>query len=59
MDRKSSLVLMDKNEFSNWKSEVKVIYTENSGWVYTSADESGVVGDLVSGAILIKTGRIR
>jgi len=52
---KSSLELMNKNEFKTWKSKAKIIYVENSGWVYQSSDESGVVGDLVSGAILEKT----
>jgi SH3-like domain-containing protein len=53
---KSSLELMNKNEFKTWKSKAKVICVENSGWVYRSADESSVVGDLISGAILEKTG---
>lgn len=53
---KSSMVLMDKNEFDLWKNLAKIIYIENSGWVYESSDESDVVGDLVSGAILEKTG---
>lgn len=52
---KSSLVLMDKNDFNFWKSKAKILCIENSGWVYGSSDESGVVGDLVSGAILEKT----
>jgi hypothetical protein len=50
---RSSLVLMNKNEFVSWKDKNKVIYTETSGWVYGSTDESKVVGDLVSGAILV------
>jgi len=53
---RSSLVLMDRHEFSAWKNEEKVIYTENSGWAYRSADEAEVVGDLVSGAVLMKKG---
>jgi SH3-like domain-containing protein len=53
---KSSLEFMDENEFNSWKSKAKAICIENSDWVYRSADESGVVGDLVSGAILEKTG---
>jgi len=53
---KSSLELMYKNEFNIWKNKNKIIYIENSGWVYLSSDESGVVGDLISGAILEKTG---
>lgn len=53
---KTSLVLMDRREFSFWKGKAKVICFENSGWVYQSSEESIVVGDLVSGAILEKTG---
>jgi len=51
---RSSLVLMNKNEFASWKDKNKVIYTENSGWVYESTDKTKVVGDLVSGAILVR-----
>ena len=53
---KSSVKSMNRAEIAAWKQADRVIYLENSGWVYTSPDESGVVGDLVAGSILIKTG---
>ncbi|MCX6320884.1 MAG: C40 family peptidase [Bacteroidia bacterium] len=53
---KSSVKSMNRAEIDAWKQADRVIYMENSGWVYASPDESGVVGDLVAGSILIKTG---
>ena len=53
---RTSVQLKDKKEFNSWKKAEKVICIESAGWVYVSADESLVVGDLVSGAILEKKG---
>ena len=53
---KSSVKSMNRAEIAAWKQADRVIYMENSGWVYTSPDESGIVGDLVAGSILIKKG---
>jgi len=50
----SSLQLMSAAEMNVWKKCDRVIYTENSGWIYNSADQKGVVGDIVSGSILKK-----
>jgi SH3-like domain-containing protein len=52
----SSVELMNTSEIKVWKQSEKVIFLENTGWIYTSPDESGVVGDLVSGSILLKSG---
>jgi hypothetical protein len=53
---RSSVKLMSKAEMDAWKKADRVIYLENSGWIFTSPDESGIVGDLVAGSILKKTG---
>jgi gamma-D-glutamyl-L-lysine dipeptidyl-peptidase len=52
----SSVTSMNRAEINKWKESDRIIYLENTGTIYTSPDESGVVGDLVSGCILIKTG---
>jgi hypothetical protein len=52
----SSVVPLNRLEFSAWKKADKIIYTENSGWVYGTSDETTVAGDLVSGAILKRRG---
>lgn len=53
----SSVRPMDSVEIAGWKMTTKVIYKENTGWLYDMASEkSGVVGDLVGGSILGKIG---
>jgi len=52
----SSVTMMTSTEMNSWKQADRVIYLENSGWIYSSPDESGVVGDLVAGCIVKKTG---
>ena len=45
-------------EMAIWKKSSRVIYLENTGWLYDSpADNSGVVGDLVGGSIIEKIGQ--
>lgn len=51
---RSDVKLMSAAEMDEWKQSEKLIYLENSGWIYTTPDESGVVGDLVAGCILKK-----
>jgi len=52
-----SVKLMDQKEMDDWKKSKKVIYLENTGWLYdTTSEKSGVVGDLVGGNILKITG---
>jgi AmmeMemoRadiSam system protein B len=44
-------------EMESWKKAAKVIYMENTGWLYNSASlKSGVVGDVVGGSIIEKVG---
>lgn len=53
----SSVKMMNRSEISSWKNSDRVIFLENYGWIYNSESlNSGVVGDLVSGCILEKTG---
>lgn len=53
----SSVRPMDSVEIAGWKEATKVIYMENTGWLYdTTSEKSGVVGDLVGGSILEKIG---
>ena len=53
---KSSVNLMSRAEMDVWKKSERVIYLENSGWIYSGPGESAIVGDLVAGCILQKTG---
>lgn len=53
----SSVKQMDRSEMAVWKKSERVIYQENSGWLYDApSKKSGVVGDLVGGSIMSKTG---
>lgn len=53
---KSSVSLMSRSELNGWKKAERVIYLENTGWIYTGPGESGIVGDLVAGSIMQKGG---
>jgi gamma-D-glutamyl-L-lysine dipeptidyl-peptidase len=52
----TSIKLMRSAEMESWKKEDRVIYLENTGWIYASPDESAIVCDLVAGCILTKVG---
>jgi SH3-like domain-containing protein len=53
---KSSIVLMNRHEMTLWKNARKVIYLENTGWLYDTTNVSlGVTGDLVAGSVMEKT----
>jgi hypothetical protein len=45
---------MSAAEMDVWKKSERVIFLENSGWVYNSVDEKEVVSDVVAGCILKK-----
>ena len=56
---KSSIVPEDRNGMAKWKNADRVIYLDNTGWLYdTTTVNSGVTGDLVAGSIMEKTGEI-
>ena len=50
----SSVQLMSTSDMNVWKKSERVIYIENSGWIYDSVNEKGVVSDVVAGCILKK-----
>ncbi len=53
----SSVKEMDRSEMAVWKKSARVIYQENTGWLYSApSNKSGIVGDLVGGSIIVKTG---
>jgi hypothetical protein len=55
----TSVKLKSRSEMIEWKKAERVIYLENSGWIYTGPGESKVVGDLVAGCIMQKSGELR
>ena len=52
----SSVRRMNESEIEDWKAAPKLIYMNNSGWIYESNDEKGVIGDLVAGCIMKSAG---
>ncbi|MBK9390948.1 MAG: C40 family peptidase [Bacteroidetes bacterium] len=54
---KVSFQLMNEAEFNEWKNARKVIYIENTGWIYESIEEKGVIGDIVAGSIMKSGGK--
>ncbi len=52
----SSVEQMTIQGMAEWKESDRVITIVNSGWIYSSTDESGVVGDFTAGCIFVKTG---
>jgi gamma-D-glutamyl-L-lysine dipeptidyl-peptidase len=52
----ASVEPMTAEQIAEWKKSERMITLVNSGWIYTSPDESGVVGDIVSGSIVTKAG---
>jgi gamma-D-glutamyl-L-lysine dipeptidyl-peptidase len=55
----SSIKLLNRSEMAKWKKASRVIYLENTGWLYdTPSVNSGVVGDLVGGSIIEKIGEL-
>jgi SH3-like domain-containing protein len=53
----TSVKLMSRTEMTAWKKSPRVIYIGTTGWLHeTASDKRGVVGDLVAGSIMEKTG---
>ena len=52
----SSVEPMTRAEMDAWRHSDRLISIVNSGWIYASLDESGIVGDLVAGCIMKKAG---
>lgn len=55
----SSVNLMTRAEMNIWSHSDRIIYLENSGFIYSSADESGVIGDIVAGSLIRNSGKIK
>jgi cell wall-associated NlpC family hydrolase len=53
---KSSISLKTRTEMNQWKKAERIVYTENSGWIKSDKVKDGIVGDLVAGCIMEKTG---
>lgn len=53
---KSSVMLMNESDMKVWKDSPKLIFMKNSGWIYDSPEENGVVGDLVAGCVMKSEG---
>jgi gamma-D-glutamyl-L-lysine dipeptidyl-peptidase len=53
---RSSVRPVSSGEMEEWKKADRMIFTGNSGWIYNNIAESGVVGDLVAGCIVARTG---
>jgi gamma-D-glutamyl-L-lysine dipeptidyl-peptidase len=48
----SSIKLLTKSEMKLWKKSERVIFLENTGWIYSSPAEKDVISDVVAGDIL-------
>lgn len=48
----SSIQLMSESGMRDWKNSPKLIYLNNSGWIYESSDEKEVAGDMVAGCMM-------
>jgi SH3-like domain-containing protein len=56
----SSVSLLSRTEMARWQRATRIIYLENTGWLYDSpSGKSDVVGDLVGGSILEKIGEMK
>jgi hypothetical protein len=55
---KGSVQLMTGNDMKIWKNDPKVIYIDNSGWIYETIEEKAVIGDIVAGCIMKSKGEL-
>ncbi|MGE5419251.1 MAG: NlpC/P60 family protein [Chloroflexota bacterium] len=53
---RSSIRSVNRDEMKEWKNSDRVVFTDNTGWIYSNIAETGVVGDLVAGSILARRG---
>jgi uncharacterized protein YgiM (DUF1202 family) len=47
-----SLVSLDQNEYQNWKSSARLLYTERTGDVLADPENGGLISDIVAGCIV-------
>jgi gamma-D-glutamyl-L-lysine dipeptidyl-peptidase len=56
----SSVSCFGRAEMNRWKNSERVIYLENTGWLSNgTSDSEGVLGDVVGGSIMEKTGETK
>ena len=51
---RSSVVALSTAGLNQWKRSNRVVYLENSGWIYEMPDKNAVICDLVAGCIVVK-----
>ena len=51
---RSSVVALSTAGLNQWKRSNRVVYLENSGWIYETPDKNAVICDLVAGCIVVK-----
>jgi hypothetical protein len=54
----TSVQLLGFNEMNRWRKTNRIVFLENTGWIYGSADEKTIVCDIVAGSILEITGEV-
>jgi len=53
-----SVHLLDLNEMNNWRKANRIVFLENTGWIYGSTNEKSIVSDIVAGSILETTSEV-
>jgi gamma-D-glutamyl-L-lysine dipeptidyl-peptidase len=53
---KSSVQVMNEKVVINWRNSPRLIFMDNSGWIYESPDEKEVISDVVAGCIMKNDG---
>jgi len=51
---RSSVVALSTAGLNQWKRSNRVVYLENSGWIYETPDKNAVICDLAAGCIVAK-----
>lgn len=52
----SSVREVNETEMTEWQNADRVVHEKNTGWIYSNIAGTGIVGDLVAGCILARTG---
>ncbi len=54
---KSSIEPMTKEQMTQWRNSNRIIFTGRNGWILDGPSvDSGVIGDIVAGCIVVRTG---
>jgi hypothetical protein len=54
---KPSVKILNTEEFEQWRNSSRTVYLKSTGWIYSDAECSGVVSDIVAGSICTEAGR--